>query len=121
MIAFLQLTSAIDTISYVRYSIYAGAIFARCAFLIICTAEYPIRRILDTCIIETFWLADYLSRKRDLPYSVTMGWLRCCLNFAMLRSAILCIRGSRSSKRHQYHEANINLTLEEGRLDLDSE
>ena len=45
-------------------------------------------------------LADYLSRKRDLPYSVTMGWLRCYLNFAFLRSAILCIRGSRSSKQH---------------------
>ena len=29
-------------------------------------------------------LADYLSRKRDLPYSVTMGWLWCCLNFALL-------------------------------------
>ena len=38
-------------------------------------------------------LADYLSRKRDLPYSVTMGWLWCCLNFALLRSAILCQRG----------------------------
>ena len=41
--------------------------------------------------------ADSLSRKRDKPYSVTMGWLRCCLNFALLHSAILCIRGSRSS------------------------
>ena len=65
-------------------------------------------------------LADYLSRKRDLPYSVTMGWLRCCLNFDLLRPAILCIRGSRSSKHHPYHEANINLALEEGRLAADS-
>ena len=42
-------------------------------------------------------LADSLARKRDKPYSVTMGWLRCCLNFVLLRSAILCIKGSRSS------------------------
>ena len=66
-------------------------------------------------------LADYLSRKIDLPYSVTMSWLRCCLNFALLRSAILCIWDSRSSKHHPYHEANINLALEEGILAPDSE
>ncbi len=40
-------------------------------------------------------LADLLAVKRDSPYSVTMGWLRCRLAFAMLRSALLCIRGSR--------------------------
>ena len=40
-------------------------------------------------------LADFLSTKRDMPYSRTMGWLRCRLNFALLHSAILCIRGSR--------------------------
>ena len=61
-------------------------------------------------------LADSLSRKRDKTYSVTMGWLRCCLNFALLRSAILCIRGSRSSRHYPLQESNITLSTLEGRV-----
>ena len=30
-------------------------------------------------------------------YSVVLGWLRCSLCFSLLRSAIQCIRGARSS------------------------
>ena len=43
-------------------------------------------------------LASLLARKRHQPYSTTMGWLRCHLSFLLLRSSILCIRGSRSSR-----------------------
>ncbi len=45
---------------------------------------------------QTFYkcLADLLSFKRDVPYSSLMGWLRCMLSFAILRSAVMCIRGS---------------------------
>ena len=42
-------------------------------------------------------LASLLAERRNQPYSSTMGWLRCSLSFALLRSSILCIRGSRSS------------------------
>ena len=52
------------------------------------------------CTVFYKRLADLLSKKKDEPYSVTMGWLRCRLNFALLRSSILCVRGSRSSKQH---------------------
>ena len=41
-------------------------------------------------------LADRLSAVRDSSYAQTMGWLRCRLSFALLRSALLCIRGSRT-------------------------
>ncbi|XP_065914415.1 uncharacterized protein [Dysidea avara] len=45
-------------------------------------------------------LAQLLSEKWSSPYSVVMGWLRCSLGFSLLRSSIMCIRGSRSrSKR----------------------
>ena len=37
-------------------------------------------------------LADLLANKRDKPYPVVMGWLRCKLSFAAVRSSILCIR-----------------------------
>ena len=33
-------------------------------------------------------------------YSIIMGWLRCSLSFSLLRSAIQCVRGARSSIRH---------------------
>ena len=42
-------------------------------------------------------LADLLATHWGQPYSSTIHWLRCRLSFALLRSAILCIRGSRSS------------------------
>ena len=78
------------------------------------------------CTIERAYAHAYTCYMRMHLYPhefafVYMGWLRCCLNFALLRSAILCIRGSRSSKHHPYHEANINLAPEEGRLAPDSE
>ena len=34
----------------------------------------------------------------DTNYAAVMGWVRCCLSFSLLRSAIRCLRGSRSSK-----------------------
>ena len=49
-----------------------------------------------------------------------MGWLRCCLNFALLHSAILCIRGSRSSKHHPFQDTDIELASKEGRLEHES-
>ena len=61
-------------------------------------------------------LADMLSRKQEKPYSVVMGWLRCRLTFALLRSAILCIRGTRSSFNHPVNEQNLTLASVEGQI-----
>ncbi len=67
---------------------------------------------------ETFYkrLADGISRKEQKAYSIIMGWIRRRLSFAILRSAILCIRGSRSSRHHPVHELNITLAASEGRV-----
>ena len=43
-------------------------------------------------------LASLLAIHRDQLYNSTMASLRCRLNFSLLRSAIQCIRGSRSSR-----------------------
>ena len=64
-------------------------------------------------------LADELSRKQDKQYSLVMGWIRCRLSFAILRSAILCIRGSRSSRHHPVRELNIELAAAEGHVPSD--
>ncbi len=45
-------------------------------------------------------LASLIASKRDQPYSSTMAWVRCILSFSLLRSAIQCIRGSRSAGGH---------------------
>ena len=42
-------------------------------------------------------LASFLATKCSQPYSRTMGWIRCKLNFSLFRSAITCIRGARST------------------------
>ena len=39
-----------------------------------------------------------LPDKWDSNYAAVMGWVRCCLSFSLLRSAIRCLRGSRSSR-----------------------
>ena len=45
-------------------------------------------------------LASMLSHKWDHSYSSTLRWLRCRLNFSLLRSSIQALRGSRSSIGH---------------------
>ena len=45
-------------------------------------------------------LASKLAEKWDHPYNQTMNWLRCTLSYALLRSAIQCIRGARSYRGH---------------------
>ena len=41
-------------------------------------------------------LAQQLSEKKQQPKSCIVGWMRCRLSFSLLRSAILCLRGTRS-------------------------
>ena len=46
-------------------------------------------------------LAELLAEKRDLHQSIVTNWIRTRINFYLLRSTLLCIRGSRSYKiRH---------------------
>ena len=52
---------------------------------------------LGTHFIER--LASKISDHRDMPYSQAVGWLRCRVSFAVLRSAIVCLRGSRGKKQ----------------------
>ena len=42
------------------------------------------------------WLADLLSSRNNVIYITTLAWMRSTLSFSLLRSAAMCIRGSRS-------------------------
>ena len=63
-------------------------------------------------------LASMLAEKWDQPYSNTLAWMRCKLSFALLRSAIQCIRGahSSSSQAHKLFIPPIDLVIVESHL-----
>ena len=57
-------------------------------------------------------LSAKLSEKRDVPYSTVINWMRSKISFALLRSAILCVRGTRNWRNWQNaptNTANIEL------------
>jgi len=55
-------------------------------------------------------LAELLSRHDSASYSRTLAWLRSTLSFSLLRSATMCIRGSRSiSRRHPDASPDVGL------------
>ena len=61
-------------------------------------------------------LANLLSAKHGLSYGIVMGWLRCKLSFSLLRYAIMCIRGARSSLRCPIAEAPIAVQVAEAHI-----
>ena len=65
-------------------------------------------------------LASLLSQKRDQPYSLVMGWLRCHLSFFLLRSAIACILGVCSTQGHPIRNGSValDLVVQEGQVPL---
>ena len=65
-------------------------------------------------------LASMIATKHNQCYSHTLNWVRCRLSFSLLRSAIMCLRGSRSSANSpahpQLHEAAIDRALCDSRV-----
>ena len=60
-------------------------------------------------------LASLLSVKREQPYSIIMGWLRYHQSFSLLRSAVMCLRGSRPRHNH-VPRTSLDLADHEGRI-----
>ena len=66
-------------------------------------------------------LTSLLSHKWRDEYSSVMGWLRCSLSFSLLRSAIQCIRGARSSiSNYVSAPPPMDLVRAESNLTIDS-
>jgi hypothetical protein len=61
-------------------------------------------------------LASLLSESRNEHYNITISWLRCIINFSLLRSSIQCIRGARSSRGMPYRQTPISVIHAESRL-----
>ena len=43
-------------------------------------------------------LASMIATKHNKAYSKTLNWMRCRISFSLLRSAVMCLRGSCSSR-----------------------
>ena len=63
-------------------------------------------------------LASLLATKQDQPYNIIISFLQCWLSFSLLRSAIMCLRRSRSTAGHPHKEIDFTLAVSEGRLSL---
>ena len=61
-------------------------------------------------------VARKLSLKNDDSYANIITFIRTKISFALLRSSVLCLRGSRSLRRPQSVEATMGSVVEEGRL-----
>ena len=54
-------------------------------------------------------LASLFSDAWKEPYAAVLGWVKCRLSFCLLRSAIQCIRGARSSTGYYVKSALVDL------------
>ena len=61
-------------------------------------------------------LAEKMSEKQNLSFSVVSGWLRCMLSFALLRTTLLCVRATR--RKPVVYDNNIELAVVAARMDL---
>ena len=56
-------------------------------------------------------LASLLADKRKQEYSKTICWLRCTISFSLIRSAVTCLRGVRSSLHRSSRTVNCELEV----------
>ena len=58
-------------------------------------------------------LAGMISNKTGDDYSTAMGWLRTRLSFALLRSALACLRGTRARPTDMKDDTSIAIASAE--------
>ena len=63
-------------------------------------------------------LAELLATKKGESYATTMSWIRARVSFAMLRSALLCLRGSRAKRRIHLELPDIDFDIERGHANI---
>ena len=66
----------------------------------------------DECQRYYSRLAELLAVKNQESYASTIAWIRTWVSFAILRSAMVCLRGSRSRRRSTPNIQENDLELE---------
>ena len=74
---------------------------------------------------HTFYkrLAEKIAKKKNIPFGKSMNWIRTRLNFSLIRSCLLCLRGWRSpffkSIVADTNENDIDLIATESKMNVD--
>ena len=62
-------------------------------------------------------LSQLISDKRNLLKSITMNWIRTKVCFALLKSSLLCLRGSRTvCRKVSEFECDIDVSIEHAKI-----
>ena len=72
------------------------------------------KRLYTRRVMDHNRLAELVSAKKGEDYATTVSWVRSKVSFAILRSALLCLRGSRTAKR------TIRSNVQEADFELDA-
>ena len=57
-------------------------------------------------------LAELIATKKGEQYAKTMSWIRSRTSFALLRSALVCLKGFRTLRRIQRDIKNADIDIE---------
>ena len=63
-------------------------------------------------------LAELLATKKGESYATTMSWIRARVSFALQRSALLSLRGSRAKRRIHLELPDIDFDIEKGHANI---
>ena len=65
-------------------------------------------------------LAELIAAKKGEQYSQTISWIQTGTSFALFRSALVCLRGSRVKRRtaFDYNNCDIEIAAAEGAIDI---
>ena len=66
-------------------------------------------------------LAELVATKKGESYAITLSWIRAKVSFALLRSALLCLRRLRVSRRVHLKLSDKNLDIEKGLANIRKE
>ena len=63
-------------------------------------------------------LAELVATKKGESYPTNMSWIKARVSFALLRSALLYLRGSRAKRRIQLELPDIDFGIEKGHANI---
>ena len=66
----------------------------------------------EECLRYHRRLAELLAMKKGEDYAKTMNWIRVKISFSLIRSALVCLRGSRSIRRKPYNIMEIDIDVQ---------
>ena len=76
-------------------------------------------RMGEECIRYCSRVAELIAAKKGKHYSQTISWIRARTSFALLRSALVCLRRSRVKRRtvFDYNNCDTEIAVAEGAID----